>query len=187
MWPREFSENSVSGPIGSAGDRQCSCACILIGMKHSACCTSLVSVWSWHYGMCSMKPRRKPDVMGFRSVLPSSIRNLERRYIFQDVSIIHFLFHFWHTDVHFFRNCLPRIILFIYKFIKLTGAAPQNHSLINWSVASFVHSMFTLRVIWAARFSVLYRLANLPLMYRQQSEPHEPVAHEACAACIGAR
>jgi hypothetical protein len=36
--------------------------------------------------------------------------------------------------------------------------------------------MFTLpalRVIWAARIPVLYRLASFPLMYRQQSEPHE--------------
>jgi hypothetical protein len=45
--------------------------------------------------------------------------------------------------------------------------------------------MFTvpaLRVNWAARISFLYRFASLPLMYRQQSEPHEPVAR---AACVG--
>jgi hypothetical protein len=44
--------------------------------------------------------------------------------------------------------------------------------------------MFTLpelRVILAARIPVLYKLASLPLMYRQQSEPYEPVA------CIGTR
>ena len=39
-------------------------------------------------------------------------------------TIIHFLFHFCHTDAHFFSNFLPRIILFIDKFIKLMGAVP---------------------------------------------------------------
>jgi hypothetical protein len=37
--------------------------------------------------------------------------------------------------------------------------------------------MFTLlaqRVNWAARVSVLYRLASLRLKYGQQSKPHEP-------------
>ena len=39
-------------------------------------------------------------------------------------TIIHFLFHFCHTDAKFFRNFLPRIILFIDKFIKLMGSVP---------------------------------------------------------------
>jgi hypothetical protein len=48
----------------------------------------------------------------------------------QSVStIIHFLFHFCHTDAHFFSSFLPRIILFIDKFIKLMGSVPQNHML----------------------------------------------------------
>jgi hypothetical protein len=38
--------------------------------------------------------------------------------------IIHFLFHFCHTDVHFFSNFLPRINLFIDKFIKRMGSVP---------------------------------------------------------------
>ena len=43
----------------------------------------------------------------------------------QSISIIiQFLFHFWHTDAHFFSNFLPSIILFIDKFIKLMGAVP---------------------------------------------------------------
>jgi hypothetical protein len=44
-------------------------------------------------------------------------------------TITHFLFHFWHTDVHFLSNFLLRIILFIDKFIKFMGAVPQNHML----------------------------------------------------------
>ena len=42
---------------------------------------------------------------------------------------IHFIFHFCHTDAKFFRKLLPRIILFIDKFIKLMGSVPQNHML----------------------------------------------------------
>ena len=42
-----------------------------------------------------------------------------------------------------------------------------------------------MRVNSAARVSVLERIASLRLMYRHQSEPHEPRARVACAACIG--
>jgi hypothetical protein len=41
-------------------------------------------------------------------------------------------------------------------------------------------------LITNASFTV-QRIASISLMYRQQSEPHEPVARVTCAACIGAR
>jgi hypothetical protein len=62
---------------------------------------------------------------------PSSLFKMSKHYV---PTIIHFLFHFCHTDAKFFRNFLPRVI-FMHKFITLMGCVPQNHVLFvltNW-------------------------------------------------------
>ena len=41
-------------------------------------------------------------------------------------------------------------------------------------------------LITSASF-IVQRIASISLMYRQQLEPHEPVACATCRACIGAR
>ena len=41
-------------------------------------------------------------------------------------------------------------------------------------------------LITSASF-IVQRIEKLPLMYRQQSQPHEPVARVTYAACVGAR
>ena len=41
-------------------------------------------------------------------------------------------------------------------------------------------------LITSASF-IVQRIVSILFMYRQQLEPHEPVARVTCAACIGAR